>query len=94
MEFQAIFKPKLKLISLNWAPDLEEILEMALSGRVYVFGEAKELVTPIWGGDLAHAIVDALEQEQVRKPRPFNLDFIISWLPAPRFGLLTQYLVI
>ena len=81
------FKAKIQAyFQLNWAPDLEEILEMALSGRVYVFGEAKELVSPIWGGDLAHAIIDALEQEQVRRLRTFNLSFNISRPPAPRFG--------
>ena len=78
MDFEAIRAKVQAYFQLKWAQDLEDILEMALSGRVYVFGEAKELVTPIWGGDLAHAIIDALEQEQERKPPSFTLGFNIS----------------
>lgn len=49
--------------------DLEEILEMALSGRVYVFGDSKsKFVSPIWGGDLAPTVLDALEQRQEDTP--------------------------
>ena len=59
--------------------DLEEILEMALSGgRVYVLGEADRPVSPIWGGDLARAIVDALGREEEDLPigGPETLSFM------------------
>merc|ERR1719354_99728 len=44
--------------------DLEEVLQMAISGNIFVFEDANELVSPIWGGDLALAIFDAFETEQ------------------------------
>ena len=49
---------------------------MALSGRIYVFGDGHELVSPIWGGDLAPTILDALDQEHVLIGGPETLSIM------------------
>lgn len=58
--------------------DLEEILTMALSGRVYIMGDGKELVSPIWGQDLAHVVISALDQGNTDIPigGPETLSFM------------------
>lgn len=42
--------------------DLEEVLDMAFGGRCYLFGDGKELVSPIAGADLAPAVMDIYER--------------------------------
>lgn len=39
--------------------DLEEILQMAERGRVYLFGDGESLISPIHGADLAKVCVEA-----------------------------------
>lgn len=41
--------------------DLEEILQMAERGRVYLFGDGESLISPIHGADLAKLCVEASE---------------------------------
>ena len=40
--------------------DMEELLSMARSGRVYLFGDGSSRINPIHGADLAEVCVDAL----------------------------------
>jgi len=40
--------------------DMEEILTMALSGRIYLFGDGSNRINPIHGADLAQVCADAL----------------------------------
>ena len=44
--------------------DMEEILSMARSGRVYLFGTGANRINPIHGADLADVCVDALESPE------------------------------
>lgn len=41
--------------------DMKDFLQMAKSGRVYLFGSGRQKFNPIHGQDLARAIVDSLE---------------------------------
>ena len=41
--------------------DMEELLSMARSGRVYLFGDGSHRINPIQGADLAEVCADALE---------------------------------
>ena len=44
--------------------DMEEFLEMAKSGRVYLFGDGSNRMNPIHGIDLAEVCVDAAESRE------------------------------
>ena len=44
--------------------DMEEILSMARSGRVYLFGDGSNRINPIHGADLADVCVAALETHE------------------------------
>lgn len=44
--------------------DMEEILAMARSGRVYLFGDGSNRINPIHGADLAEVCADALESTE------------------------------
>ncbi len=44
--------------------DMEEILGMARSGRVYLFGDGSNRINPIHGADLAEVCVDALARPE------------------------------
>ncbi len=44
--------------------DMQQIFEMAASGRVYIVGEGTVHVNPVHGADLAEAAVDALLAEE------------------------------
>ena len=44
--------------------DLAEILDMAKQGRVYLFGDGQTRMSPIDGVDLAHACVNAIENDK------------------------------
>ncbi len=44
--------------------DMEEFLEMARSGRVYLFGDGSNRINPIHGADLAEVCVDAAESSK------------------------------
>ena len=44
--------------------DMEEFLEMARSGRVYLFGDGSNRMNPIHGIDLAEVCVDAAESQE------------------------------
>ena len=46
--------------------DLVEILDMAKSGRVYLFGDGEARMSPIDGADLAEAALSAIESGQPR----------------------------
>ena len=46
--------------------DMEELLSMARSGRVFLFGDGSSQINPIHGADLAEVCVSALETEQSR----------------------------
>jgi len=46
--------------------DLVEILEMAKSGRIYLFGDGESRISPIDGADLAEAAVAAIERCEPR----------------------------
>ncbi len=46
--------------------DMEEIYEMARSGRVYLFGDGSNRINPIHGADLAEVCADALENPAQR----------------------------
>jgi uncharacterized protein YbjT (DUF2867 family) len=50
--------------------DMEEIFQMARSGRAWVFGKGDQLLNPIDGEDLAEVIADALEGPPDRIPGP------------------------
>lgn len=56
--------------------DMEEFLQMARSGRVYLFGDGLSRINPIHGADLAEVCVDALEnpgtQIEVGGPEVFT----------------------
>ncbi|MDF0716412.1 SDR family oxidoreductase [Muricauda sp. 334s03] len=41
--------------------DMKDFLQMAKSGRIYLFGSGNQKFNPIHGGDLARAIVDTLD---------------------------------
>jgi len=43
--------------------DMKDFLQMAQSGRVYLFGSGNQKLNPIHGKDLARAIVDSLEAQ-------------------------------
>ena len=43
--------------------DMEDLLSMARSGRVYLFGDGSNRINPIHGADLAEVCADALESE-------------------------------
>lgn len=43
--------------------DMADFLQMAKSGRVYLFGNGKKRLNPIHGADLAHATYDAIADE-------------------------------
>jgi uncharacterized protein YbjT (DUF2867 family) len=43
--------------------DMKDFLQMAQSGRVYLFGSGNQKLNPIHGKDLARAIVDSLEEQ-------------------------------
>ena len=68
------FVDELQLSALNhvvvcpagFFSDMEEILSMARSGRVFLFGDGSSQINPIHGADLAEACVSALETEQSR----------------------------
>ena len=68
------FVDELQLSALNhvvvcpagFFSDMEEILSMARSGRVFLFGDGSSQINPINGADLAEACVSALETEQSR----------------------------
>jgi uncharacterized protein YbjT (DUF2867 family) len=44
--------------------DMEELLRMARSGRVYLFGDGENRINPIHGADLAEVCADALESAE------------------------------
>ena len=44
--------------------DMEELLTMARSGRVYLFGDGENRINPIHGADLAEVCADALESAE------------------------------
>ena len=44
--------------------DMEEILAMARSGRVYLFGDGSNRINPIHGADLAQVCADALQSSE------------------------------
>ncbi|MBT8081131.1 MAG: SDR family oxidoreductase [Gammaproteobacteria bacterium] len=44
--------------------DMEELLTMARSGRVYLFGDGESRINPIHGADLAEVCADALERPE------------------------------
>jgi uncharacterized protein YbjT (DUF2867 family) len=46
--------------------DLAEILSMAKSGRVYLFGDGEARISPIDGSDLAHAALATIEEGGAR----------------------------
>lgn len=46
--------------------DMQELLSMARSGRVFLFGDGSSQINPIHGADLAEVCVSALETEQSR----------------------------
>ncbi|MBN2626778.1 MAG: SDR family oxidoreductase [Spirochaetales bacterium] len=48
--------------------DMGDFLEMARKGRVFLFGDGMNTLNPIDGGDLATAILDALEGEVAELP--------------------------
>ena len=56
--------------------DMEEILSMAQSGRVYLFGDGSNRINPIHGSDLAEVCADALagseSQVDVGGPQVFT----------------------
>ena len=56
--------------------DMEELLSMARSGRVYLFGDGSNRINPIHGSDLAEVCADALacseSQVDVGGPRVFT----------------------
>ena len=68
------FVDELQLSALNhvvvcpagFFSDMEEILRMARSGRVFLFGDGSSQINPIHGADLAEVCVSALETEQNR----------------------------
>lgn len=45
--------------------DMADFLEMALGGRVYLFGDGNKKVNPMHGADLANVILDELYQANV-----------------------------
>lgn len=47
-------------------PDVEAILDMALSGRVWLFGDGGKRLNPIHGADLATAMADAIDEGRDR----------------------------
>ena len=44
--------------------DMEELLSMARSGRVYLFGDGSNRINPIHGADLAEVCADALDSPE------------------------------
>ena len=68
------FVDELQLSALNhvvvcptgFFADMEELLSMARSGRVFLFGDGSSQINPIHGADLAEVCVSALETEQSR----------------------------
>jgi uncharacterized protein YbjT (DUF2867 family) len=44
--------------------DMEELLSMARSGRVYLFGDGSSRINPIHGADLAEFCVDAIDSQE------------------------------
>ena len=46
--------------------DMEEILAMARSGRVYLFGDGSSRINPIHGADLAEVCADALVSPEIQ----------------------------
>lgn len=44
--------------------DMQEFLDMARKGRVYLFGDGSKKLNPIHGKDLADAIVDSIKRDE------------------------------
>ena len=72
------FVDALKVSGLNYTivrpngffSDMKDFLQMAKSGRVYLFGSGNQKFNPIHGEDLARAIVDTLDE--------YNKEFTIG----------------
>jgi uncharacterized protein YbjT (DUF2867 family) len=64
--------------------DIEELLSMARSGRVYLFGDGANRINPIHGADLAEVCADTLESEDkqvdVGGPDVFRTVKLQKWL--------------
>ena len=43
--------------------DMAEIFNMAVKGRVYIFGSGENKINPIHGADLAKMCVDAVDMD-------------------------------
>ncbi|CAB9518663.1 Divinyl chlorophyllide a 8-vinyl-reductase, chloroplastic [Seminavis robusta] len=46
--------------------DMKDFLDMAKSGRAYLFGDGRHTINPIHGADLAKATVDAIDAKRQR----------------------------
>jgi uncharacterized protein YbjT (DUF2867 family) len=67
--------------STGFFSDMEEILNMARSGRAFLFGRGSTRFNPIHGADLAEVVVDAMlsgdSEVEVGGPRVFTLEEIV-----------------
>ena len=82
--------------------DMEEFLEMARSGRVFLFGDGSNRMNPIHGADLAEVCVDAAESSEqaieVGGPEVFTYRQIAELAfdvldQAPKITAVPKYLI-